>query len=268
MNIVEPIFVQCRTKPGDLALAAPGADLSMMSYGRLRRSVDNFCTKVLSLDLLPGQRVAVFIQEPILHCVALIALARLGIVTVSGRKKDFSWRFSIDAVISDSPYNFVVPRIILVDQSWIAGDSVAIDEKKIHRGSAAEVCRVMLTSGTTGEEKGVAVTNRVMAARIDRQSLFFGRRATFCARTYLDLGLYNALGYQVLLATLWRGGALILPGDPQRTISALPIYKVQNMVSSPRGLLKILEAVERRPEYQCGLEAAFTAGSALPGLLV
>ena len=93
MNIVEPIFVQCRNKPGDLALAAPGADLSMMSYGRLRRSVDNFCTKVLSLDLLPGQKVAVFIQEPILHCVALIALARLGIVTVSGRKKDFSCGF-------------------------------------------------------------------------------------------------------------------------------------------------------------------------------
>lgn len=86
-------------------------------------------------------------------------------------------------------------------------------------------------------------------------------------RTYLDLALTTSLGFQVLFATLWRGGALFLPGEPQATISALPIYKVQNMIGSPRGLLQLIEAMDKRPEYQCGLEAVFSGGSILSDAL-
>jgi acyl-CoA synthetase (AMP-forming)/AMP-acid ligase II len=65
----------------------------------------------------------------------------------------------------------------------------------------------------------------------------------------------------VLLSTLWRGGALVMTGDSEATIKSLPIYKVQNMLGSPRGLLNFVEAIEGRPEYQSGLEAVFGGGS-------
>jgi fatty-acyl-CoA synthase len=267
MNVTEPIFLHCRSKPAELALAAPGSPLGLMSYARLGRAVDNVCRRALAAGFTPGQRVAVFVDDLMLHAILLIALTRLGIVTISGRDRNFSRRFAIDAVIADNSFQFPVPRIILVDAEWIAGDDRPLGVEHIYRAAPDDLCRIFLTSGTTGEEKAVAVTHRLMTARIVRQDLFFGPRAPFCTRTYLDLSLGTSLGFQVLIATLWRGGALFLPYGAQATVSALPIYKVQNIVASPRGLHELVEAMDRRPEYQCGLEAVFSGGSILSDAL-
>jgi acyl-CoA synthetase (AMP-forming)/AMP-acid ligase II len=263
MNIVEPIFVQCRNKPTEIALCAPGTNFDLVSYGRLSRSVNNVCQRVVSAGLTPQNRVAVFIDDPIFHAIVLIALTRLGVVTVSGRARNFSWRFAIDAIISDKPFLYPAGRIILANYDWTSGDGRPPEQKHFYRAAADDLCRIFLNSGTTGEEKGIAVTHRMMAARIDHQNLFFGPQAPFCARTYLDLPLTTSLGFQVLLATLRRGGALLMTGDPEKTIKAIPTYKVQNMVGSQQSLLNFVEAIERRPGYRCGLEAVFSEGSGL-----
>ena len=263
MNIVEPIFVQCRNKPAELAFCAPGTKFNIFSYGRLARSVNNVCRRIVSLDISPRSRVAVFIEDPIFHAIVLIALTRLGVVTISGRNRNFSWRFAVDAVITDRPFKFPVGRYILIDPDWMTGDDRPFEQRHLFRPAPDEICRIFLTSGTTGEEKAVAVTHRMMAARVDRQNLFFGPQAPFCTRTYLDLSLTTSLGFQVLLATLWRGGALVMTGDSEATIKSLPIYKIQNMVGSPRSFFNVVEASEKRPEYRCGLEAVFSGGSLL-----
>lgn len=41
MNIVDPIFVQAKNKPSELALCAPGTDFNLVSYARLQRIVNN-----------------------------------------------------------------------------------------------------------------------------------------------------------------------------------------------------------------------------------
>ena len=261
MNIVEPIFTQCRNKPAEIALCAPGTEFNVVSYARLARSVNNVCRRVIAAGLAPRSRVAVFVDDPILHAIMLIALTRLGIVTISGKNRNFAWRFEVDAIIADKPFPNRAKRTILADAGWASGDDRPIANEHIHRASPDEVCRIMLTSGTTGDDRAVAVTNRTMAARIDRQCAYLGPRAPFCSRTFIDLTLATAIGFQFLIGTLWRGGAVFLAGDPQQTVNALPIYKVQNMLASPAGLLGLLEAMERRPEYQCGFEAVFSGGS-------
>ena len=147
MNIVDPIFSQCRNKPAELALAAPGTAFHLISYARLERCVNNVCQRILSSGLSPGSRVAVFIDDPILHAITLIALTRLGIVTISGRNRDFSWRFAVAAVIADQPTQVQAGRVILVNPDWTAGDGRPPDEKFLYRAAPDDVCRVFLTYG-------------------------------------------------------------------------------------------------------------------------
>jgi acyl-CoA synthetase (AMP-forming)/AMP-acid ligase II len=208
--------------------------------------------------------VAVFIEDPIFHAIVLIALTRLGIVTISGTTRGFSWRFAIDAVVADQPFEFPAGKVILAHADWTLGDADAREQQYLYRAAPGDVCRIVLASGTNGKENAVAVTNRTMAARINNQKLFFGPQAPFCTRTWLDLPLTTSLGFQVLLAGLWRGGAVVMTGDPEKTIDALPAYKVQNMVGSPRTLLEAVESIEKRAPYRCGFEAVFVTGSSLP----
>jgi len=267
MNIVEPIFVQCRNKPAEIALVAPGTELNLVSYGRLARSINNVCRRAIAANLSAGNRVAVFIEDKILHAIILLALTRLGIVTISGRNKNFSKRLGIDAVISDKSFLFPADKIILADFDWISGDDQPLDSKYIHRAAPDDLCRIFLTSGTTGEEKAVAVTHRMLAERIARQNLHFGSTISFSSRVFVDLGLTTSLGFQLLIAMLWRGGALFVAGDDQATISSFPIYKVQGMIVAPGGLAEVLDAVERRPQYECRFDAIWTGGSSLPKAL-
>jgi len=258
MNIVEPIFAQCKNKPAELALSAPGTDFNLVSYARLERCVDNICRRVISAGVAAGNRVAVFIGDPIFHAMVLLGLTKLGIVTISGRKRSFLWPFTVDAVITDKPSEFSV-RTILAELDWVSGENEA--SVPVHKSAPDDLCRIFLTFGTSGEEKGIAITNRMLATRIEHQKWFLGRHSAFCWRTYLDLPLTTSLGFQVLLATLWRGGALVMTGDSEKTIQALPIYKIQNMVTSAAGLFNFIEMVEGWPAYGCDLQAVFCGGA-------
>jgi acyl-CoA synthetase (AMP-forming)/AMP-acid ligase II len=267
MNLVEPIFVQARNKPAEIALAAPGTEFHTVSYARLARCINNVCRRVISAGLSAGSRVAIFIDDPVFHGIVVLALMRLGIVTISGRNKDFAWRFGVDAVIADKPFQYAADRVILANLDWVEGGDQPLGAEFIHRAMPDEVCRIFLTSGTTGDEKAVAVTNRMFAERMARQHLHFGRALTFCARIFVDLGLTTSLGFQLLISTLSRGGAMFMPGEAQQTVSALPIYKVQGMIAPPSGVMNFLQAIEKRPQYECGFEAIWTGGSSVPATL-
>lgn len=259
MNIIEPIFAQSKNKPSELALCAPGADLSLISYGRLQRSVDNICHRIIAVGIAPGSRVGVVIDDPIFHALMVIALTRLGIVTVSGRGRTVSWPIKLDGIIADRPYQSAAGETLVAEPAWTAGDNRPLEEKYLHCAAADDLCRIFLTA-RDGKQSAIAMTHGMITTRLDRQKLFFGPRAAFCDRTYLDLRLTTPLGFQVLLGTLWRGGALVMTWDVRKTVVALPTYNVQNVIATPQSLIKLTETIETSASYRTGLEAVFAAG--------
>src|SRR5579859_1142214 len=228
MNIVEPIFAQCRNKPSELALCAPGTELNLISYGRLQRSVDNICQRIIAAGIAPQSRIAVLIEDPILHVMIVIALTRLGVVTVSANRT-VHWSFKVDGIIADQQYESVAGKtVLLADFGWTEGDDQPLAEKCIHRAKPDDLCRIALTSTHDGQQRTIALTHRMVATRLDRQKLFFGPHAPFCDRTHLDLSLATVLGFQIMLGTLWRGGALLMTWDARKTLAALAAYNIQN----------------------------------------
>jgi acyl-CoA synthetase (AMP-forming)/AMP-acid ligase II len=260
MNVIEPILLQSENKPSELSLCAAGTDFNIVSYARLRRSVNSICRRLISMGIAPLNRFAVLIDDPIFHALVLIALTRLGVVTISGERQRLAWPVKLDGVIADNPCEFPGGRTILADPAWTTDNDQAIEEKYLCQTAPDDVCRLFLTSATNRHESVIAMTNRMIATRLDRQKLFLGRHAPFCDRTCLELPLTTPLGFQVLLATLWRGGVLVMTQDVKKTIAALTIYNIKNLVSSPSGLLNFTETIENLPGTYSGLEAVFCAG--------
>lgn len=262
MNIVEPFLHQCRYLGHAAALCVPGAKDILISYGRLARLMNNVSRAALRAGLGPGSTVALFINHPLLHSVFILGLARVGVVTLSGRNPVLPPELKIDAVITDSGFPYQAARVIRADFGWTEGDGAPLPANQIPPTKPDDICRIVVTSGTTGDGKAVALTHRMLADRIARHSSVFGNRLPVCTRTLCDMGFATSLGYQFLIYMLWRGGTLVLPGESlDATVRALTTYEVENLLTSPAGLAVYLQHFEERPALRCSLDLIFTGGS-------
>jgi acyl-CoA synthetase (AMP-forming)/AMP-acid ligase II len=266
MNIVEPILFQCRQQPPVAAICVPGPGIGLISYRRLALFIHNIGRRLASAGLQPGRLVAVNVEDQIFHITLLLALARLGIASVSVRGAARP-PVPLDAFITDKTLPAgLVDRVILADLSWTEGDGEpALDAAPVRPD---DLCRVVLTSGTTGDPKGVPISHRLLADRVARHATVFGARLADCRRIYSDMPITTSLGFQFLIATLSRGGTYFLPGDSfENTLKAMEQYRTQGVLAPPSGLELLLKWFEATPAYQSNLEVVLSGGDLLPETL-
>jgi len=261
MNIVDPILFQCALQPKSAALCAPGTGIGLISYGRLAQMIHNTCSHVARLGLGPGKTVAILIKDPIFQAVVTLAMARLGVVTVSRYDERILSSVKIDALIADAyPSLTKIDQVILVDMSWMKGGG-APGPRDFARTASDDLCRIILTSGTTGGPKAVGFTHRMVADRIARNYIVFGSRLSNCSRIYSDLPLSTASGFRFLVHTLWRGGTFFYPGETfESTVDAFEEYKVQCLMGSPGGVEVLLRKYEQYPSLQSDIEVMIVLG--------
>jgi len=268
MNIVDNILHQCRNHAPVVAMGAPGTSLPVVSYGRLERFIHNVSRKAVGCGLSRGQIVAIFVMDPVLHAALVLGLTRLGVITLSGRNPRLPGELRIAALMTDTDFPYEAAKIVRVDQGWLAGDGNPLPDGRLYQGGDDDICRIVLTSGTTGDAKAVALTHRMMAARVARHDTVFGNLLPQCARTYCDLGLATSLGFQFLIYMLWRGGTIFFPGPGlEPAVQAFAAYGVQNMISAPAGLAQLLQFYQVRKSLQCNLDMILSAGSLLSNAL-
>jgi acyl-coenzyme A synthetase/AMP-(fatty) acid ligase len=261
VNVIEPLLLQCRHQPDALALCAPGTPLNIVSYGRLEKLINTMAARALSLGLARGNVVAVVLGDVIVHAALTLALARLGIVTLSARSVDFPASLRLDAIITEqaAPRAGAV-RVIPFDLGWMEGDGRPLANPPAV--GPDDLCRITLTSGTTGEPKTIGLTHRQVAERIARHQYIFGPAASRCARSFCDLGLTINLGFLYLLDMLWRGGVFMFRGvNAEVTLQAFGLYRIESMIMSPAVLAEFLGYYERDPTHQDNMQLALSGGS-------
>jgi len=245
MNIVDPILFHCRYQPEALAICAPGSDL--VSYARLESTVNNIIRRAVSEGLAPGQVVAIFVKQPVFHAALIIALGRMGVITASLGTGSLPRGLHLDAILSDRGQPFPQFKTLPADFTWTTGDGRPTDLEYVAQGS--DICRIIFTSGTTGEAKAIAVTHDMMAGRLLRYNTVYGSKVPRCSRVFCDLAWGTALGYQFFLYTLGRGGAFFVRGDTaENTLRAFEFYRIDHLVASPAGLADFLPEYDK---YRC-----------------
>jgi acyl-CoA synthetase (AMP-forming)/AMP-acid ligase II len=265
MNIVDLILFQCRFQPPAAALCAPGVGLNLLSYGRLDRFIRNIGARAAALGIARGNVVALFIKDQILHTALMLGLCRLGVITLSGRSAELPKELKIDAVISDVAASFKnAGRFIPFDMSWVEGEESPIDDAKLAPTPGDETCRIVLTSGSTGDAKAVAFSHDMVFTRTHRHNTVFGAKFADSTRTLVDLGLSTGLGFISVIYTLSRGGTVFFRGsDAIETMQAFGLYTVQAMVGTPAGLAEFVDCYEQAPMFGPSLEVIVMGGSTL-----
>jgi acyl-coenzyme A synthetase/AMP-(fatty) acid ligase len=172
----------------------------------------------------------------------------------------------VDSVISDAPAaigNWAGSPMVLADLSWTEGDGNPVDERFVSPGGDA-LARIVLTSGSAGIPKAIALRHRMLMLRYRRYLYAFGNPFATCSRFFSDMGFGQAASFDLLLHFLSRGGAFFFPGaSPMDSLQTFDLYKVQGLFASPGALSGILKFYEANAAFRSGFEVILTAGSPL-----
>ena len=83
--------------------------MDFVTYAGLAQIIDSLGRVALSLGLARGDIVAIYVSETIFHAALVLALTRLGIVTVSARTPRLPKELGVKAVIASKTEAFEKP---------------------------------------------------------------------------------------------------------------------------------------------------------------
>lgn len=264
MNIVEPILFQAKFQPEAPALCAQGRDV--VSYAKLVGQMNSVARRAQASGLKCGDIAALSIEDQLLHSAVILGLTQAGIVPVSVAMQKPPAGLKIDAVIANTNYPFVTEaRHLPVDASWIAGDGAPVQIAPAGRAAGNEICRIVLTSGTTGDPKAVALTHEVVTARVARFAYLAGNRLPTFSRVFIGIGLASSLGYYFLTYILGRGGTLFFRGESlDNTLRSFEMFRIEGMLASPSTLAQLLANCDQYPSIELRLDSIISGGSLVP----
>jgi acyl-CoA synthetase (AMP-forming)/AMP-acid ligase II len=164
MNIVDQILFQCKLNPFALAICVPGSYYHQVTYDMLERFIHSAAHMALKSGLTSGNLAAVFTGDTVLHLALTLGLMRVGVTTLSLRAPKLVPGIQPDVVLTDVPGQISDEATVLgIDRSWL--ENVEADAPHTSSHGADDIYRIILTSGSTGVSKGVALSHRTMAER-------------------------------------------------------------------------------------------------------
>jgi acyl-coenzyme A synthetase/AMP-(fatty) acid ligase len=267
MNIIDPILFQARYQPGAPALCALGKHV--ISYAVLRSQMNNIARRAMACGLKRGSIVALSIDEPLQEAALILGLTQIGVITVSVGMLPPA-ELEIDAVIGATKQPFApAAQHLPYDDSWIAGDGAPVETTPDARPGGDDFCRIVLTSGTTGDPKAVALTHNQVMARNARFEYLFGSRLPTLSRIYMGLSLASSLGYYFLPYILGRGGTIFFRGASiENALRMFEVFRVEAMLASPAALAQLVTICDQHPLNEVHFDTIVSSGGLLPRSLV
>jgi len=265
MNVVKPILFQCKLNPFAPAICVPGSKFGTVNYDMLERFIHNAARTALKSGIAPGNVVATYINDTVLHASLTLGLMYAGAVTLSLRGPQLVAGIAPDVVLSDAPGKFSSNVTVLaVDQSWLEGDGAAAAGVNSLRANDNDVCRIILTSGSTGAPKGAVFSHKTLTARLSHLTYSRGSRFAHCSRFLCDLGISTAPGFLYAMSLLSRGGAIYFLGpEPTDIFQIIDLHKIQGMATSPYGLGEFLKFFEAASALEVTFDHIICQGAML-----
>jgi 2-furoate---CoA ligase len=264
-----------------------------LTYRQLIQEVDVIAAGLQRQGIRAGDRIAVAAPNSLQHCLALLALQRLGAVLAlinfrlpaqqiaeliaDGRMRG--------ALIADDPSiaraiverTPALPLLITLGGFKFAGGDLGScrgDPQSLPPPPTPhpdDIGFILYTSGTTGKPKGVAIAHRTTEYRITSLSPMAGLHAGRELRVLGVLPLFHGMGFFVgLMNTLAYSGTFYLMSafSPQAALDMIERRQINFIFVVPTILQAIVALPTYRPERVASLEYVLHGGAAIaPALL-
>lgn len=269
VNIADAFQFQAFYHPTSLAVCVPGSHYGPVSFGRLQAMSNSIGWRCINAGLKAGDVAAILSDDPVFHLATILALKRIGVVSLSTGQPSLPDEFTIDAAITDGTREVAgCDRVLRADWSWLAGESRPLPRNDDLQGYDSAPARIVLTSATTGDPKGIALTQEMLVRRMQACDGIFGDVVPTCARVFIDIGLTTSWGYLWAMKILTRGGAVFFRGsDAVETMQAFGLYQVQCMIGSPASAAEFVGYYESSPDFMCPFQVMLSSGGMLSATL-
>jgi acyl-coenzyme A synthetase/AMP-(fatty) acid ligase len=253
-------------QPDTPAVYFPDAQPEPATYSLLRALTVQTCRRVLDAGIAKGDVVAIEVSNEFLHALLLLACARIGVATVSGSPLAVQAHVPVKAVFRDQNAASSAPgvSVIGVDTGWSRlGDESRGAGLDLAEPGADDLCRIMLTSGSTGQPKGVALTYGMVQERIDALPNVFGSAFATYQGLMCGMRLGSSLGYAFLFYSLARGGLFCSDStDFDKIVTAIRRFGLQALITTPFTLAEFVARCEQDPNFRFPrFPLVLTAGS-------
>jgi acyl-coenzyme A synthetase/AMP-(fatty) acid ligase len=233
-NIAESVEVQAGSTPAAIALIALDR---VWTYRELIVAVHAIARKLLDSGVQAGQMVGVSMMQTPMHLMTLLAIARVGAISVPvhvatppAQRLAIVRRYGVCVIVSGRT-EFRLDGVPFIDLSTVpliaAGRMLPIDE----RGPDAPF-RIVFSSGTTGEPKGVMYSHRYM---LERACATMQTCMVNSDSRLLPMDLNFTVGFVYAIGMLLKGGAVVLgrTGAPDEMLHQVRAHAVTHWLLSP-----------------------------------
>jgi acyl-coenzyme A synthetase/AMP-(fatty) acid ligase len=236
MNLADHVTRFAHETPDAVALAVEGY---AQTYRELERRVTVSAGALAAKGLGEGAVVAIRIGDSLVHVAVSLALARLGVAQIGlpadgVNESDLTavQRAGATAMVTDSPDRRMLgPAPIAFEHAWLEADDPPVAPYRCS-GDGGLVCLIGTSSGTTGEPKIFAVTNRQMIARADHAgAIGYGAGDRFLSLLGVSVFMQKSLVWRVLMG----GGTVLFPPsiDPDAIAAFCERHGVTHIYAFP-----------------------------------
>jgi acyl-coenzyme A synthetase/AMP-(fatty) acid ligase len=231
----------------------------VVTYGMLKTGMERCARRIAGLNLVRQDPVTVLYADPIRHLTLCLALYRIGIPSLSLEYAHIRVKLpKIGTVIVDAEakkLGFPGERLIEATDEWFAADLPNGSAFSDGFASRHQVCRIHLTSGSTGEPKLVALTIENIGRRLQ---MFFSTRWNVA----LNLpGFSTSLGFIPICGVLTAGQTLCFAQSSFQALRMIDLFAVDFLNAATEQLVALTRVARKSNAHLKTLRTVHVSGS-------
>jgi acyl-coenzyme A synthetase/AMP-(fatty) acid ligase len=261
-SFIDAILFHASKAPNDPAI---GLESGVLTYGQLSGAIFSATTRCEQAGLRSGTIVGLIIADPVWHICLIAGLYRLGVVSVSltaDEVKGFA-DGDLSAVLHDASAP-AHGHGILVDPTWFTQRSAAVRGESPF--AADDLCRIALSSGTTGQPKPIALSPQIIWHRFTTYS-FRGRFAS-SDRIFCGPQLRSQFGFAIAFSALAYGKMICFSDTAATSIPVMSYYKTDLAILSVFQLSEVVDVLGKEYGGLSGLREIQAGGALISDVLL